>query len=183
MRGAGARTRVGERHVGLVQAIVGVACVGVVDLVRPRLPRRLADGVHVRANGVEIRVGSPRTDCKDIDADGDLDLFVGTEEGRIFFFENVGTRAAPVFTMGRIIIFHEYMDQRAGVRVADFDGDGLLDIVPGRYWERTQWGEQPRLFGRLYRKAVFANSGATRTPHMSTPTKWGAKAVRFAFCW
>ena len=76
----------------------------------------------------------------------DLDLFVGTEEGRIYFFTNVGTRTEPVFTSGRVIVFHEYMDQRAGVRVADFDGDGLLDFVPGRYWERTQWGEQPRLF-------------------------------------
>ncbi len=111
----------------------------------------LADGVYIQANGMEITLGSPRMDFPDIDGDGDLDLFVGTEEGRIYFFENVGTRTEPVFTMGRIIAFYEFMDARAGVRVADFDGDGLLDFVPGRYWERTQWGEQPRVFGRMYK--------------------------------
>ncbi|MBI4579405.1 MAG: VCBS repeat-containing protein, partial [Planctomycetes bacterium] len=120
---------------------------------------QIADGVYIRANGVEIQVMSPRTDAKDIDGDGDLDLFVGSEEGRVFFFENVGTRTQPVFTMGRLIAFHEYMDARTGVRVADFDGDGLLDFVPGRYWERTQWGEQPRVYGRLYK-----NVGTTTAP-------------------
>jgi hypothetical protein len=129
---------------------------------------QLADGVYIKANGVEIRVGSPRIDCKDVDADGDLDLFIGTEEGRIYFFENVGTRAGPVFGMGRIIAFYEYMDQRTGVRVADFDGDGLLDFVPGRYWERTQWGEQPRLFGRLYK-----NMGSPAAPRFEARDAYG----------
>ncbi len=129
---------------------------------------RLADGVYIRANGVEIRLGSPRIDAKDIDADGDLDLFIATEEGRIYFFEDVGTRAGPVFLQGRIVVFHEYMDQRAGVRVADFDGDGLLDLVPGRYWERTQWGDEPRLFGRLYK-----NVGAPAAPRFEARDAFG----------
>jgi hypothetical protein len=129
---------------------------------------RISDGISIKANGVEIRVGSPRTDCKDIDADGDLDLFVGTEEGRIYFFENIGSRAAPVFPMGRIIVFHEYMDARAGIRAADFDGDGLLDLVPGRYWERTQWGEEPRLFGRMY-----VNVGTAAKPRFEPRDAFG----------
>jgi hypothetical protein len=112
---------------------------------------QIADGTYLKANGVDIQFMSAQVECADIDNDGDLDMFVGSEEGRIFWFENVGTRTAPVYTMGRVIIFHEFMDQRAAVKVADFDGDGLLDLVPGRYWERTQWGEQPRLYGRLYK--------------------------------
>ena len=112
---------------------------------------QLDDPEYIRANGVEIQVMNPKVDCRDIDADGDLDMFVGTEEGRIYFYENVGTRALPVFTMGRVLAFHEYMDARARPGVADFDGDGLLDFVPGRYWERTQWGEQPRVYGRMYK--------------------------------
>lgn len=128
----------------------------------------IADGVYIKANGVEINVWSPRVCCADIDSDGDLDMFVGTEEGRIYYFENVGTRTAPVFTIGRIIAWYEFMDLRAQVRVADFDGDGLLDFVVGRYWERTQWGEQPRLYGRLYK-----NVGTPTSPKFAARDAFG----------
>jgi hypothetical protein len=111
----------------------------------------LADGVYLEANATPLRLDSPRLDVADIDGDGDLDLFAGTEEGRIYLFRNVGTRTAPLLEGGRMLVFFEYMDAKAGVKVADFDGDGLLDFVVGRYWERTHYGEQPRVFGRLYR--------------------------------
>lgn len=112
---------------------------------------RIAEGVYLEANGMPIQIWNATPDFADIDSDGDLDIFSGTEDGPIYFFENVGTRTNPVFTMGRIIAFFEYMDLRSGVKVADFDGDGLLDFVAGRYWERTQWGEQPRMYGKLYK--------------------------------
>ena len=111
----------------------------------------LADGVWVEANGTPIRLGNPRLDAADIDGDGDLDLFAGTEDGRVYLFRNVGTRTAPVLEGGRMLAFYDYMDAKAGVKVADFDGDGLLDFVVGRYWERSHYGDQPRVFGRLYR--------------------------------
>ena len=119
----------------------------------------LAEGVYLQANGEPIQLDLPRADAADIDGDGDLDLFVGTDEGRVFLFENVGTRTRPVLAMGRLVAFFEYMDCRARARVADFDGDGLLDFVVGRYWERTHYGEQPRVFGRL-----FKNVGTARAP-------------------
>ena len=121
----------------------------------------LADGVPLQANGVPLRLDFPRVDAADIDGDGDLDLFVATEEGRVYLFTNVGTRTAPVLEGGRMIVFYEYMDAKAGVKVADFDGDGLLDVVVGRYWERTHYGEQPRVFGRLYR-----NVGTRTSPRL-----------------
>jgi hypothetical protein len=111
----------------------------------------LADGVYLEANGVPIQLDGARLDAADIDGDGDLDLFAGTEEGRVYLFENVGTRTAPALAGGRILAFFEYMDGKAGVKVADFDGDGLLDVAVGRYWDRTHYGEQPRVFGRLYK--------------------------------
>ena len=119
----------------------------------------LADGVYLEANGEPIQLDLPRADAADIDGDGDLDLFVGTDEGRVFLFENVGTRTRPVLAMGRLVAFFEYMDSRARAGVADFDGDGLLDFAVGRYWERTHYGEQPRVFGRLYK-----NVGTARAP-------------------
>ena len=111
----------------------------------------LADGVWVEANGTPIRLGNPRLDAADIDGDGDLDLFAGTEDGRLYLFRNVGTRTAPVLEGGRLLAYHDYMDAKAGVKVADFDGDGLLDFVVGRYWERSRYGDEPRVYGRLYR--------------------------------
>jgi hypothetical protein len=116
----------------------------------------LADGVYVEANGVPLRLDGPRVDAADIDGDGDLDLFVATEEGRVYLFRNVGTRATPILAGGRLLVFFEYMDSKAGIKVADFDGDGRLDFVVGRFWERTHHGEQPRVFGRLYRNVGTA---------------------------
>ena len=112
---------------------------------------KLSSGILVMANGVPIHNCSPRPELADIDGDDKPDLFLATEEGRVFFFKNVGTKQAPVFSQGRIIVHHEFMDLRARVKVYDFDGDGLKDFVVGRYWERSQWGGEPRVYGRLYK--------------------------------
>lgn len=111
----------------------------------------LADGVPLQANAAEIQLRLPRPDAADIDGDGDLDLFVGTDDGRVYFFENRGTRREPRLATGRVIVFFGYLDARTGVRVFDWDGDGRLDLVAGRYWERTSDGDQPIVHGRLYR--------------------------------
>ncbi|MGE0451981.1 MAG: FG-GAP repeat domain-containing protein [Vicinamibacteria bacterium] len=120
---------------------------------------RLAAGEPLRANGVPIQLKLARVDAGDIDGDGDLDLFAASDEGRIYLFDNVGTRREPVLGIGRLLVHHGYMDARAGVKVADFDGDGLLDFVVGRYWKRTTDGDQPVVHGRLYR-----NAGTAREP-------------------
>ena len=113
----------------------------------------LADGVYIKANGTEIQIWAPRAGCADIDNDGDLDLSSCMVDGKVFFFENVGTRTAPVLMEGRMVAFFEggYADLQSGIMIADWDGDGLLDFVIGCYWQRTHWGEQPRVYGRLYK--------------------------------
>ncbi|MDO8683377.1 MAG: VCBS repeat-containing protein, partial [Armatimonadota bacterium] len=112
---------------------------------------KFADGVRVKANGVDLVVSTGRPECADIDADGDFDLFTGSQHGHIYWYENVGTKTNPVFTIGRTLIYFSFLDAHSGVKVADFDRDGLLDIVAGRYWERAQFDNQPRFYGCYYK--------------------------------
>jgi len=140
---------------------------------------QLADGVYLTANGMPIRMGEPRVDCADIDSDGDLDLFCASQMGHIYLFENVGTRTSPVLRTGRVVAFYEAGASHSGVKVADFDGDGLLDFVAGRYWENTHWGEQPRMYGRLYK-----NVGTPTAPRFEARDAYGGSPYteRFQIC-
>jgi hypothetical protein len=153
-----------HRNVGATRAVAEMA---------------LADAVAIEANGAPIPLDGPHLDAADIDGDGDLDLFAGTEEGRVYLFQNVGTRTAPVLAGGRMLVFFEYMDAKAGVEVADFDGDGLLDLAVGRYWERTHHGDQPRVFGRL-----FENVGTRTAPRFEArdASSGGLYTERFQPC-
>jgi len=118
--------------------------------------QRLADAVALRAGGEEIRLVNPRFDCADIDADGDLDLFAGCQPGPIYWFQNRGSRTQPELAEGVVLAYGgKYLigDAHSGVKVADFDGDGLQDLVAGRFWERTELGEadRPRDYGGLWK--------------------------------
>ena len=117
---------------------------------------RLADAVPIQAGGKDIVLVNPRFDCADIHGDGRPDLFAGTQPGPVYWFRNIGTRTRPVFDQGRVIAFGgKYLigDAHSGVKVADFDGDGLPDVVVGRFWERTDLAEpdSPRDFGGFYK--------------------------------
>ena len=76
----------------------------------------------------------------DIDADGDYDMFLGDEDGRIHYYRNDGTPEVYEFTF--------VTDEYAGVDVeniasptfTDIDGDGDFDLFAG---ERS-WGQDDR---------------------------------------
>jgi hypothetical protein len=85
----------------------------------------------------------------DIDADGDLDLFVGETSGAINFFRNTGTPEAPQFEL----VSDEYggidVGRRAAPTFLDVDADGDHDMIVG--------SEQEGL-------VIFRNTGTPEVP-------------------
>jgi len=80
----------------------------------------------------------------DIDGDGDADLFIGAQDGRILFYRNVGTTEAPVFesqTGSDNPLDQVDVGSYAAPILADLDNDGDFDALIGerngliRYYE------------------------------------------------
>ncbi len=143
---------------------------------------RFAEAVAVQAAGADIVLTNPRFEAADIDGDGDPDLFAGTQPGPVYFFENVGTPGQPAFAPGKVIAFGgKYLigDAHSGVKVADFDGDGLPDVVAGRFWERTDLNDPAgeRAYAGFYR-----NVGSRTSPRFERRTRGGPFTEQFQIC-
>lgn len=71
----------------------------------------------------------------DMDADGDLDLSVGSQEGSIYYFENVGTGHSSIFVMDTEM--YSYIDEclsgvtKTSLAPVDWDADGDQDLIIG----------------------------------------------------
>lgn len=73
----------------------------------------------------------------DVTGDGLIDLVSGNTDGQIWLHANVGTPAEPIFdATGQAVTFDNapidmYGDARSRPFVADFNGDGQLDLLVG----------------------------------------------------
>lgn len=101
----------------------------------------------------------------DIDADGDLDLFVGESSGTINYYRNDGTSADAVFTF----VTDEFEDIDVGRRsfpvFTDFDRDGDQDLVIGT--------ESDGL-------VVYRNTGSAASATFERDSTWSVAVPPFA---
>jgi hypothetical protein len=67
----------------------------------------------------------------DVDADGDLDMFVGESSGEMNFYRNVGSSAAPAYELVDDKYLGIDVGRRSNPYLFDEDGDGDLDLLIG----------------------------------------------------
>ncbi len=78
----------------------------------------------------------------DLDKDGDQDLLVGEYYGAIQYFENTGTKTAPMFATAQQNPFGLTSSVYAAFPVvADLDNDGDLDLLVGEYYGTFRYFE------------------------------------------
>jgi FG-GAP-like repeat len=130
----------------------------------------LAPGVKLKTGASDLSVGIRATPyvC-DWDGDNLKDLLCGAGDGYVYFFKNTNTAQAPIFAPKMKIQAGGtdlYVGIRSVVRVFDWDGDGLQDLVcsseTGVYWCRnTNSNSNPILQALAPLRAPVAGVGLT----------------------
>ncbi len=117
----------------------------------------------------------------DWDNDGDLDILIGSMEGEIVLVVNEGTRARPVYASRARLLHHNGRPIRVpwgegAPEVADWDGDGLVDLLSGSgsgavFFFRNvgkrgapRYAEGEMIIPAGNKKAVVLGSDAVPTP-------------------
>lgn len=86
--------------------------------------------------------GRRKVELADWDGDGDLDLITDSDEGPVWY-ENTGSQQKPVMTPRGTIINAPLRGHNPTPNVADWNGDGKLDVIVGAedgffyYFERS----------------------------------------------
>ncbi|MBK3804342.1 hemagglutinin/hemolysin-related protein, partial [Azospirillum brasilense] len=98
----------------------------------------------------QVGGGYAKSTFWDMDGDGDLDVLFGGNDGSLTVYRNVGTTAAPSFTVvGTNPFGLEDVGFASTPAFVDIDNDGDLDVLVGNFDGNT---------------VVFRNVGTTATP-------------------
>ena len=148
---------------------------------------------YFQQEAYELKAGSLVTPCcVDFDGDGSLDLVCGVSSGNILFFKNLSKPgeefpkwARPVYLKagGKVIYItagpngsiQGPIEEKYGyttLTVADWDNDGLLDIMCSSIWGKP---------------VVFKNIGTKTSPKLAEPVpvevEWNGKQPELAWGW
>jgi hypothetical protein len=91
----------------------------------------------------------------DWDGDGKRDLLVGTEDGKVWFYPNAGSDAAPAFKEGKPLQTGGKpirVGNRARLCVCDWNDDGIPDLVVGDFYSKPakEKGQRGEMGGNLW---------------------------------
>ncbi|MEY3598686.1 MAG: hypothetical protein RL521_1108, partial [Bacteroidota bacterium] len=94
------------------------------------------------------------TDLWDMDNDGDLDILaISADVDGIMMWENTGTATAPAFAP-HTVLYADLIDGGRSLTIADYNGDGLKDLVAGVYNPTTE----------IHNVVVLTNTGIIGAP-------------------
>jgi len=69
----------------------------------------------------------------DIDQDGDMDLIIGTQSGKLWLFNNQGSSESPNFVLETDFFKNLWLEREVKPAVIDLDDDGVHDIIAGNF--------------------------------------------------
>jgi len=96
---------------------------------------RTATLIQDGAADLAVPGGRSSPAAADLDGDGRKDLLVGNTDGGLYFYRNIGTDAAPVFSGGQVLEGGSMPiaigTTRSRPFVGDWSGDGTLDLLVG----------------------------------------------------
>ena len=95
--------------------------------------------------GTPLKTGTSVTpEALDMDADGDLDLVIGTRSAGVFMVLNEGSRREPRWAPEptRLLTAAGERIEGSNAHHADWDGDGLRDLIVGNENGGGTWGER-----------------------------------------
>ncbi len=155
-----------------------------------RTEPRYAAGRFLAHNGLTIKLDLEMIEpvAIDWDQDGDADLIVGQEDGRVTLVENTGRLAEGVPEFKPPVFFQQQADLvKVGALATpvgvDWDGDGDEDIVSGdsagylSFVENLDGGDPPRWAAPIYLQAdghtIHVQAGENGSIQGPAEAKWG----------